>query len=1198
MNMKNVFLLIVAVMLFVALPEELNAQVTPPVFSEDFEMTQFEGIPDGWDGDSIGGNAKWMYYRGGVGGSVCMAYENGLYGVMGYNMLVSPVIRSESGLALSFDYKMSSNDEFGTTGMYVYISYDGGESFEGEPVWSSSRRQDEWHNVVCPLPVSPTGKMVLGFMGIKGNEYSVCSLYVDNVVVDYEPRCAYPENLELRSVASDSVLLAWSVAEMGAISQSVEVSLMQDGREIRNYTVETPVMGQTALRNLEDNTVYSVKIRMDCEEAYLGKSRWSEEVEFTTLCSPISVPVLYTFDDWNEIPACWVTEKDNPGDGMTRLSERFIRGSNGKALEAAYNSSNTYIYTEPVGHAADDLEISLWLYNNSIGEKSFEIGLQSDIKSVGTYVGIKSVKLPKDEWVKMVAYTDNNIMGAVENAAVVLWAKGFGYNYLYIDDLSIRPIPDCRQPQDVKITAVGDDYAEFEWSGTEDAKLAVYDVKSGEDTVLLGTVEVNGGKLEGLSPDTEYDLMYKCVCGAGQESEWGIDRNEVRTACEPVQPPLSADFEDGVLPDCWRNDGCFVPFSQRTVKWDISNAQAYSGSYSLRFNYEPYEPCAPLVLPYMHIPENDLYIVRFYMHRTKAYSYNEDQVNIYFNSRPDTVGATLLGSVYRCTELEPQTELEGWMKYEFPLPDSGLGYVIIEGCSDNGNPLYIDNVTVMKMPSCVEPMGIEMPEDRIEPDRVSVSWVPQTDAPQWEVSYSMEGEETPVKEVVTGDTEYVIDDLTPNTNYDIEVSVRAICSAGDTSDVCTSRFSLVTPCEVTDVVDKAWKETFDSGSLGCWKVVQGNPSISGGRLMLNESAVLLVLPEFNYSSVSDYQLRLLYEVNDSESSLDVGVMSTPDIANSFELVETIEGSPDAQYYTVSFDEYEGDGKYIALRYKGYGLSYYISYIHSMELMSKAPCADVEDLVVDMISDSSAMFTVGGASVFDAEYGYKGFAPGSGTLLEEVESPILITGLEADKEYELYVRVRCDEGVGNWSSPLSFRTPCAAYMVTDETPFADGFEDTEGMGCWHSTVITGNQEWRVLESTYDAYSGYFCAGLDATGYYQDSEADLYHPVALKAGITYEFSCYVKVGSDSYNGYRFGVSYGDAATPDDPSAMDIVPMTDMNPDGQYRRIRVAFTPKKDASVLRIRGYVIAGYGRMTVDDIRIEPVYCVYPDISVH
>ena len=94
----------------------------------------------------------------------------------------------------------------------------------------------------------------------------------------------------------------------------------------------------------------------------------------------------------------------------------------------------------------------------------------------------------------------------------------------------------------------------------------------------------------------------------------------------------------------------------------------------------------------------------------------------------------------------------------------------------------------------------------------------------------------------------------------------------------------------------------------------------------------------------------------------------------------------------------------------------------------------------------------GESTWSLEYGPKGFAPGSGTVVTattNVNFMLPISNLIPDKEYDLYVYAYSDGvwGEGTASNKVSFSTACATSLYQENMEDFSNYEQGLPNGCW-------------------------------------------------------------------------------------------------------------------------------------------------------
>jgi len=126
----------------------------------------------------------------------------------------------------------------------------------------------------------------------------------------------------------------------------------------------------------------------------------------------------------------------------------------------------------------------------------------------------------------------------------------------------------------------------------------------------------------------------------------------------------------------------------------------HSGDGMLKYNYYSVNTAAALISPAFNLSSAANMIVEFWMYRDDDYANNAENVEILVNTAADIVGATSLGIVNRSKSLSPvETGTNGWYKYSFVIPASfntANNYIILKGTSQDGNNIYVDDITVYK----------------------------------------------------------------------------------------------------------------------------------------------------------------------------------------------------------------------------------------------------------------------------------------------------------------------------------------------------------------------------------------------------------------------------------------------------------------------------------------------------------------------
>jgi hypothetical protein len=115
---------------------------------------------------------------------------------------------------------------------------------------------------------------------------------------------------------------------------------------------------------------------------------------------------------------------------------------------------------------------------------------------------------------------------------------------------------------------------------------------------------------------------------------------------------------------------------------------------------------------------------------------------------------------------------------------------------------------------------------------------------------------------------------------------------------------------------------------------------------------------------------------------------------------------------------------------------YSMYLDNVTVKASA-CPPPTGVTVTNITTSSASISFTGSGNFIVEYGAPGFTPGSGsaagggTIITATSSPVILTGLVAGTQYDVYIRQNCSSsgnGFSNNTSKISFTTSCTSTVV--------------------------------------------------------------------------------------------------------------------------------------------------------------------------
>lgn len=348
---------------------------------------------------------------------------------------------------------------------------------------------------------------------------------------------------------------------------------------------------------------------------------------------------------------------------------------------------------------------------------------------------------------------------------------------------------------------------------------------------------------------------------------------------------------------------------------------------------------------------------------------------------------------------------------------------------------------------------------------VRLLWIPGYREASWDVDYRLvnpadTGEWVNVATETTA-TEHLfsIADLEPGSIY--EYRVTANC----TDTLLSSSVTITTPCIPLSIPFHYGFEGLPVGggsvpaNIHCWHHLNdvsfqhAHPVISSGAHTGNRGLGFgvsastyfcnyqaIVLPPVDASIDAINALYLNFWARSSTRNDDpvliVGVMTNPSDINTFQAVDSVFIDPAIRVwdrYEVSFENYNGDGQYIAIRANRPSLADWTATIDDITIGYEPMCRRVDNIRFrDVTPDSATVYwTRGGSeSAWELTIG--------DSIYYLTDTLFNIHGLEADTVYTVSIRAICGAGDTSsyWSS--SFHTPC--YLLSN-LPLINDFENT-------------------------------------------------------------------------------------------------------------------------------------------------------------
>jgi len=1000
-----------------------------------------------------------------------------------------------------------------------WIALDGGTILNGQTTWTTKS--------LTGVTVANGGSYRLVFLFRSDGSTQNDAPAVDNIVFTYtEPSCVPPTALVLTPSAT-TASFSWDASTTAVDSYQW---LYTEASGTPDWTAATSTTSTSAeIEGLTATTSYVAYVRSNC-----GSGDYSDPVSvpFTTDCEAITVTeenhYTYGFETAGEF-SCW-----KPG-AATRYqnSSYSTYSSEGDWCLRIYGSSDVVVM--PVLNDVNTLQIDFYLKRYSSTSATLELGYVTSAADVSTFVPLKSYSSADNSSYTLCHY---NLVAVPADARVAFRHTGTSsYTGWYIDSVAVSPMPSCVAPSDPIVTGISTDAATFGWTVglADDDTWEVEYSADGENWLTTGPVNDNPTNLINLTSNTEYQVRVRTLCNGGTEqSDWSAAAT-FRTECDAIvvdaDNPYVEGFESG-FPDCWDNsEGTTDNVSYR---WS-AYATGHTGA-GLRFNSynNSNGKTNYLSTPSLVLTVNSR-LVFWYKNPTGG------DFSVYISTD---------GGVTRSELATGLTGAASWTQQSIDLSayTAETAVLYFKGTSNFGSGdayIYLDEMSVEAIPSCVEPAGLTVAA--VAANEVSLSWTDQNEAApsSWTVAYgpadAFDLDDPATYSTLTATSaEATIPNLDGYTNY--KFAVRADCGPSEASAWSSS----VTVGTLPDCGTQSGRQftigngtststnpfyyssytnytyggayiSFTPEELAAYDLYEG--SIKGVALAYAGSSELTMpvkvyarlrengVVYFSGSDASDTtDMTLVYDgeltfapgadwteiVFDEPFAYD----GTSGIELYFRRDAALTQAPD--FYYTSAGSYS-DGYYAVYNY-GNTLTSLTQYTTSSRpnvrfamCVSEPDCLAPLNFAKGVLTPASAVLTWtnrSDATSWQLHYGDETLdLTADDVTFGTVDADSVrytLSGLEPNTDYSVTLRSICGEGdASDWTSAVSFRTPCLPRAVDADNPFvADADVAGFNFECWTNEHISGpgSNLWQTsTDKHHSGTSSFILPDMSATTY---------------------------------------------------------------------------------------------------------------------
>ncbi|WP_417589801.1 fibronectin type III domain-containing protein [Owenweeksia hongkongensis] len=648
----------------------------------------------------------------------------------------------------------------------------------------------------------------------------------------------------------------------------------------------------------------------------------------------------------------------------------------------------------------------------------------------------------------------------------------FAFNsVIAIDDLSVHEQPSCPKPSNLVATAATSNSVTLGWTTGGASNWQIEYGPSGF-TQGAGTIvaaATNPFTINALLSSTTYDFYVRDSCGTADVSDW-LGYVTKSTDCLPVLAPYSEDFEGviwqsgpnfndtGSVDQCWVRTPLTnyfwrtgpIPFPP-TFTGPSGDHTTGSGKYVFAESvfgggtapFDAFLETPPIDLSSLAAPE-----MRFWYH---MFGNGIGSMSV------EVDNGTGFTQVWSKTGQQHTSNTDPWDEAVVSLASYINDTIVIrikatKASFTTAADVAFDDLTIDEEPSCPEPQNLAVTTSTNT--SITISWT-TGGASNWLVGYRPSGTSVALTIVPASTNPFVINGLSPSSSYDI--FIKDSCAAGDVSiwkgpEIGTTLCGVATAPWAENFDGSVWVEGTGLGNVGnqisnCWS----RPSISNPNFGTGSGTT----SSGGTGPLSDVSISGNYIYTEASG----GASGAGEITTPFIYIPSSLQNPRFKYayhmfgnsitsMTIQIDNGSGFGANVktytgqqqfsnaaawlvdSIMLTAYsGDTVRFKFIGTNSGIAGDVCIDEVSVISDPVSCSAPAgisftsvnatgFTVNWVSSANAtvEVVESGQAQGSGTFYPNSNSPLVVSGLQGNTGYDVYIQDSC--GVGNLSAWVS------------------------------------------------------------------------------------------------------------------------------------------------------------------------------------
>ena len=798
------------------------------------------------------------------------------------------------------------------------------------------------------------------------------------------------------------------------------------------------------------------------------------EVTYVDSCGIFSLPFFEDFSSVSSgLPECYAKNAGNSPYPQVNTYYPY-QGNSIYVYNYSYDESSSQVpclILPKIDGQFNISELMVQFYGRATSDAGvFVIGVMTNPEDMSTFTTVQSIS-PTNTSGTYVPYTAylGNYQGTGQYIAIKFPVTA--YCLLGIDNLVVDYAPMCSPVTNLSVSDIYGSNATLTWNPTtvgevSEYNIIVYDLTTETDASYT-TTETNY-LVTGLNELTNYQIGVYTSCTNGQTSDTSFV-----TFTTPCNNPINYSVGNATTTNTYLPTYIYYgnTYSQQIVTADVFEGTINDfASISVKDNttslatracdiYLAHVPAGMNLANGWILPSETNDITFSLVFSGDIEFGTGDWIKINFDSTFTYNGLDNILVVFN-DHTNSYTSSHSFDVVNNSNTPSMARYAYRDGTPyDAFNPgvtgTLLNVVNTFRLGYCSESTCISpntLTASGVTSSSADLEWVSVGSESSWEIEYKAESDTVWTSAGTAFSTSASLDYLDANTVY--TVRVRALCSSTETSPWSES-VSFRTQCDA--ITSLPFSTSFEDASgdyVFCWSRLASDASHMVYRYNASSYAhsgsncldfaytpncwTIAIMPAFDASyPVNNLMLDFWLDKTGNSGYFEVGVMTDPEDATTFEVVDTVVSSiigNSAEYYEhiiISLQNYSGTGQYVAFRASNaVSCGYRLDDLMVSEIPNCMYPTNFQALSSTNSSVTLQWTEMGDAYSWNILYGAPGFNPEvEGTVVIADADSFEVTGLQDITTYDFYVQADCGGMTSQWVGPVTMTTGTYTFGIT-------------------------------------------------------------------------------------------------------------------------------------------------------------------------